>query len=59
MANVASFYDGPADKPAREDWTAKFAAALDQEDCAAYVNFFAEEGEVRVRAAYPGAASFP
>ncbi|HMF59476.1 MAG TPA: hypothetical protein VK595_03850 [Vicinamibacterales bacterium] len=58
MANVASFYDGPADKPAREDWTAKFAAALDQEDCAAYVNFLAEEGEVRVRAAYPGAASF-
>jgi hypothetical protein len=55
MVNVASFYDGPADKPAREDWTATFAAALDQEDCAAYVNFLAEEGEARVRAPYPGA----
>jgi hypothetical protein len=55
MANVAAFYDGPADKPAREDWVATLTAALDQGDRGAYVNFLADEGEARVRAAYPGA----
>jgi FAD/FMN-containing dehydrogenase len=55
MVNVAAFYDGPADKSVREDWVTKFAAALDQGDRAAYVNFLADEGESRVRAAYPGA----
>jgi FAD/FMN-containing dehydrogenase len=55
MVNVAAFYNGPADKPVREDWVTKFAAALDQGDSAAYVNFLADEGEARVRAAYPGA----
>lgn len=55
MVNVAAFYDGPADKSAREDWVAKFAVALDQGDRAAYVNFLGDEGEARVRAAYPGA----
>jgi FAD/FMN-containing dehydrogenase len=55
MAHVAAFYDGPADKPVREAWVTKFAAALDQGDRGAYVNFLADEGEARVRAAYPGA----
>jgi FAD/FMN-containing dehydrogenase len=54
MVNLAAFYDGQADKPVREDWVTKFAAALDQGDRAAYVNFLADEGEARVRAAYPG-----
>ena len=30
MVNVAAFFEGPADKPAREDWVARLAAALDQ-----------------------------
>jgi hypothetical protein len=55
MVNVAAFYDGPADRPMREDWVTRFAAALNQGDSAAYVNFLADEGEARVRAAYPGA----
>jgi hypothetical protein len=55
MVNVAAFYNGPDDKPVREAWVTKFAAALDQGDTAAYVNFLADEGEARVRAAYPGA----
>jgi FAD/FMN-containing dehydrogenase len=55
MVNVAAFYNGPADKPVREAWVTRFAAALDQGDSAAYVNFLADEGEPRVRAAYPGA----
>jgi len=55
MVNVAAFYDGAEDKPRREAWVAEFSAALHQGDAAAYVNFVGDEGEARVRAAYPGA----
>jgi FAD/FMN-containing dehydrogenase len=55
MVNVAAFYDGEADKPIREAWVAEFSAALNQGDAGAYVNFVGDEGEARVRAAYPGA----
>lgn len=55
MVNVAAFYQGPDDKPKREAWVSQFAAALHQGDDGAYVNFLADEGEARVRAAYPGA----
>lgn len=54
MINVAAFYDGEADKPAKEAWAADFARALNQGDDGAYVNFVADEGPARVRAAYPG-----
>ncbi len=54
MVNIASFYEGPDDKPVREAWVAEFVAAIHQGDPAAYVNFLADEGEPRVRAAYPG-----
>jgi FAD/FMN-containing dehydrogenase len=54
MINVAAFYEGPDDKPVREAWVAEFAAALHQGHTGAYVNFLADEGEARVRAAYPG-----
>ena len=53
MVNLASFYDGPEDKLTRAAWVADFAAALNQGDGSAYVNFLADEGEERVRAAYP------
>jgi FAD/FMN-containing dehydrogenase len=55
MINVAAFYDGPDDKPAKEAWVTGFAADLVQDDQGAYVNFVVDEGEERVRAAYPGA----
>jgi len=55
MVNVASFYEGPADKPRREDWVARFAESLNQGAPAAYVNFVGDEGEKGVRSAYPGA----
>ena len=55
MVNVAVFYDGPDDKPRREAWVTEFAAALDQGDDGAYVNFVGDEGVERVHAAYPGA----
>ena len=56
MVNVAAFYEGEDDKARREAWVDEFAAALDQGDAGAYVNFLGDEGEARVRAAYPGDA---
>jgi len=55
MVNVAAFYDGPNDKPRREQWVSELVAALRQDDSGAYVNFLDNEGPERVRAAYPGA----
>jgi FAD/FMN-containing dehydrogenase len=54
MVNVAAFYDGPEDRAVREAWVTDFAAALRQGDGGAYVNFLGDEGEARIRAAYPG-----
>ncbi len=55
MVNLAAFYDGPQDRVVRQAWVADFAAAIQQGDHGAYVNFMVEEGEAQVRAAYPGA----
>ncbi len=54
MANVAALYGRPEEKAAHEEWAARFAAALQQGDGGAYVNFLGDEGPERVRAAYPG-----
>jgi FAD/FMN-containing dehydrogenase len=54
MLNVAAFYDGADDKPKKLAWVDTFAKALRQSDTGAYVNFVADEGPERVRAAYPG-----
>ena len=54
MANVAAFYEGPADRDRRQAWVDGAAAALQQGDKGAYVNFLADEGPERVRRAYPG-----
>ena len=56
MVNVANFVDGPDDRPRRQVWADSFAAALNQGDDGAYVNFLSDEGEARVRAAYPNGA---
>ena len=55
MANVAAFYDGPDDKVVKERWVQETSALLHTGDDGAYVNFVGDEGEDRVRAAYPGA----
>ncbi len=55
MVNVAAFYDGPEDRLVRAAWVEDLVRALHQGDDAAYVNFLADEGPERVRAAYPGA----
>jgi Berberine and berberine like len=54
MANVAAFYGRPEDQAVREAWVADFAAALRQGESDAYVGFLGDEGQARVRAAYPG-----
>jgi FAD/FMN-containing dehydrogenase len=54
LTNVAAFYNGEDDRPVREAWTEAFAAALRQGKDGAYVAFVNDEGESRVRAAYPG-----
>jgi FAD/FMN-containing dehydrogenase len=55
MVNVAAFYEGAEDRATKADWVKRFSEALYQGDDAVYVNFVADEGEARTRAAYPGA----
>jgi FAD/FMN-containing dehydrogenase len=55
MANVAAFYERPDEVPAREAWARDFAAALRRGEGGAYVGFLGDEGQARVREAYPGA----
>jgi len=55
MINVACLYAGDDDKPGRQAWVDELAAVLHDGDDAAYVNFVGDEGDDRVRAAYPGA----
>jgi FAD/FMN-containing dehydrogenase len=54
MVNVAAVYDRPDEAEAHEAWVTGFAAALNQGDAGAYVNFLGDEGKARVRDAYPG-----
>jgi FAD/FMN-containing dehydrogenase len=55
MAVVVNFFDGPDDRQKREAWTADLAAELEQGVPGAYVNFLRDEGNDRIREAYPGA----
>jgi FAD/FMN-containing dehydrogenase len=54
MVNIATFYEGPDDRDRREAWVEDLSRALRQDDHGAYVNFLADEGDERIRAAYPG-----
>jgi FAD/FMN-containing dehydrogenase len=54
MVNVAALYEAPEERATHEAWVDAFAAALHQDDDGVYVNFLVDEGEDRVRAAYPG-----
>jgi FAD/FMN-containing dehydrogenase len=55
MVNVAALFESPEQAPEHEPWVVGLADALRQADTGAYVNFLGDEGEERVRAAYPGA----
>ena len=54
MVNVAAMYQNPAERPKHAAWVDGLAEDLRQDDAGAYVGFLADEGEERVRAAYPG-----
>jgi FAD/FMN-containing dehydrogenase len=55
MVNVAALFENVEDRPRYEEWVQAFADELRQDDHGVYVNFLEDEGEERVRAAYPGA----
>ena len=54
MVNIAALYQNPEEKATHEAWVADFASAILQKDRGAYVNFLGDEGQARIRAAYPG-----
>ncbi len=54
MVNVAALYEKLEEKATHDAWASAFAAALKQSDNGAYVNFLGEDGQSRIRAAYPG-----
>ncbi|MCD6054617.1 MAG: linked oxidase domain protein [Rubrobacteraceae bacterium] len=54
MVNVAALYERPDEAAVYEPWITDFAAALRQGDDGAYVGFLGDEGEGRIREAYPG-----
>jgi len=54
MLNLAALYEQPDEKATHETWVSDFAAAMQQDDNGAYVNFLSDEGGERIRAAYPG-----
>ena len=54
MVNVAALYESPVEAAVHELWVRALAAALRQGEGGAYVNFLGDEGEARVREAYPG-----
>lgn len=54
MVNVAAMYEKPEDAPAHEAWADDLAQAIGNGESGVYVNFLGDEGEARVREAYPG-----
>jgi hypothetical protein len=56
IVNVAVFYQRVEERAARTAWAEEVAHAIQPDQSAAYVNFLSDEGEARVRAAYPQAA---
>ena len=54
MVNCAALYERPDQETVYAPWVTGFAAALQQNDAGAYVNFLSDEGPARIRAAYPG-----
>jgi FAD/FMN-containing dehydrogenase len=54
MVNVAALVASPDEMPEHEPWVTGLADTLRQDDAGAYVNFLGDEGDARIRAAYPG-----
>lgn len=54
MVALAAVYEHREEEAVHEDWVTGFAAALGQGNAGVYANFLGDEGEARVREAYPG-----
>jgi FAD/FMN-containing dehydrogenase len=54
LGNVAALYERPDEAAQHQAWVTRFASALRQDDGGGYVNFLGDEGDARVRDAYPG-----
>jgi FAD/FMN-containing dehydrogenase len=54
MMSVAAMYQDSAENAIHEAWVTNLTSILQQNDSGTYVNFLGDEGEERVRAAYPG-----
>ncbi|MGH2578421.1 MAG: BBE domain-containing protein, partial [Actinomycetota bacterium] len=54
MVALGAVYERAEEAPTHEAWVTAFADALSQGDAGVYVNFLGDEGEERVREAYPG-----
>jgi FAD/FMN-containing dehydrogenase len=54
MVAIGAVYERAEEEPVHEAWVSDFAAALRRGDDGVYVNFLGDEGEARVRDAYPG-----
>ena len=54
MANVATLFEAPDERETHEAWVTGLHDVLRGDEPGAYVNFLSDEGEERVREAYPG-----
>jgi FAD/FMN-containing dehydrogenase len=53
MVNVGAIYQRPEESKVYTPWVAALAAEFNQDEPAAYVGFLGDEGESRIREAYP------
>ena len=53
MVNAVALYGNPAERARHEAWVDAFSEAVQRGPVGAYVNFLGDEGEARVRQAYP------
>jgi FAD/FMN-containing dehydrogenase len=54
MVALGAVYESADETPVHEAWVTDFASALRDGETGVYVNFLGDEGEARVREAYPG-----
>ena len=55
LVNVAAFYETEDERVRRAAWVRELGRALQPDDDAAYVGFLSDDGEARIRGAYPAA----
>jgi FAD/FMN-containing dehydrogenase len=53
LVNVAAFHQG-SDREARRAWVLELAHAIQPNEAGAYVGFLGDDGDARIRSAYPG-----